>query len=91
MGGLYQKGGRKMNFDYWNKRLKAIVTELDEFFTEADESGVYNAAEMNKIAAAIETLDNEASGIENKQSIWVRRNPGEYQETPNGGDYSSHL
>lgn len=80
-----------MNFDYWNKRLKAIVTELDEFFTEADESGVYNAAEMNKIAAAIETLDNEASGIENKQSIWVRRNPGEYQETPNGGDYSSHL
>lgn len=80
-----------MNFDYWNKRLKAIVAELDEFFTESDESGVYNAAEMNKIAAAIETLDNEASGIENKQSIWVRRNPDETLETPNGGTYQSHL
>lgn len=91
MGGLYKKGGRKMNFDYWNKRLKAIVSELDEFFTEADESGVYSAAEMNKLASAIETLDNEASGIENKQSLWVRRNPDEYLETPDGGTFESHL
>lgn len=80
-----------MNFDYWNKRLKAIVSELDEFFVEADESGVYSAAEMNKLASAIETLDNEASGIENKQSLWVRRNPDEYLETPDGGTYQSHL
>lgn len=80
-----------MNFDYWNKRLPAIVAELDEFFAEADESGVYNSAEMNKIASAIETLDNEASGIENKQSQWVRRNPDENLETPNGGTYQSHL
>ena len=80
-----------MNFDYWNKRLNAIVSELDEFFTEADESGVYSAAEMNKIASAIETLDNEASGIENKQTLWVRRNPAEYLETPDGGTFESHL
>lgn len=91
MGGLYQKGGHKMNFDYWNKRLKAIVSELDEFFTEADESGVYSAAEMNKLASAIETLDNEASGIENKKTLWVRRNPAEYLETPDGGTFESHL
>lgn len=80
-----------MNFDYWNKRLKAIVSELDEFFAEADESGVYSAAEMNKISSAIETLENEASGIENKQTLWVRRNPDEYLETPDGGTFESHL
>lgn len=80
-----------MNFDYWNKRLKAITDELDEFYTEADESGVYSAAEINKLSAAIETLDNEASGIENKQALWVRRNSEEYLETPDGGAFESHL
>lgn len=80
-----------MNFDYWNKRLPAIVAELNEFYTEADESSVYNAAEMNKIGSVIETLEIEASGIENKQSQWVRRNPDEFLETPDGGSLESHL
>ena len=79
-----------MMFEHWQRRLKAINAELNEMYTEMDESGVYNTHELNKLSEALQTLENELSDMDSKHEQWVRRNHEIPDITPDGSTWESH-